>query len=243
MQYLDIIKELEKKEIFTNKDLEQYFKNPHSIKQFLYELKKKGHIKQIRKGFYTTHDFKDINLRELIKQLYPNCTFIYYSALDIYNKNYFFIFGSYVIATQKQARPLKLDNLEITPIKMDIPCGVTEKEHGENSYKTTDLEMTFIMCIQNIVYSNGLENIHKAFRGGNGLDLDVIIKYLRKINNPKLSARVLFFYKFIGGVVTKNILNEFKLEKTVNFEPGRPNNLLSNELNINYSDRLSEEIE
>ena len=120
------------------------------------------------------HDIKTLNKKKLIKTLYPNSIFIYYSALDLLRKNYFEVLGSYVIATPTLARPLELEDIDVTPIKMQIPCGLIKTYVDQEELLTTDEEMTFIMCIDNLKYSMGLENLNKAFRKGEGLELKKI---------------------------------------------------------------------
>lgn len=242
MQYLDIIEELRKKEFFTLEDLKKYYENNKALQTFLIVNKKKGIIKQIRRGFYTIKDIKTIDGILLTKALYPNAILAFQTALKIHGVQYFETFRAFTCITKTQVRALDHTDIEIKPLQMKIPnFGIEEKEYRNEKIKTTDFELTIIHCIQYPQYALGYENIYKAIFFKKDIDMKKICKYLDKLKDGALAARVIFFLNQINKLDQK-ILNKYKPKNKIEFEPGIQNDLFDEVMNIKYSRQLMEEL-
>jgi predicted transcriptional regulator of viral defense system len=242
MNYLKVVKNLEKENFFTKNDVRKYFSSNCATEKFLQRTVKNKILHRIRKNNYFVKDSPNIDGFLLIQKIFPENIIAYYSAYNLLGHAHFETFGSYVCLTPKQKRPLKNEKIEIIPIKYSPLCGVIEIEYRDKKIKTTDIEMTTIMCIENLTYSLGEENINKIIRNNNDFDINKVYKYLKIINKRNLAIRVLFFLNFIGYVVDKKQINKYKLIKPIRFDTKRENKKLNKEFNIFYPEKLEVEI-
>lgn len=165
-------------------------------------LHKKGLVKKVKKGKYCLSKPQRIGLAESYADPYlvaaqifgRKSYFAYLSAWDLYGKLTQVPFVIYVV-TEKQYRPIEIENLKIIPIKIISRkiFGLKEINYKDTLIKITEIEKTIVDSFEKPHLVGGVEQLIELLDDlviDYKLNFDKLLRYLKRIKSHSAAHRL-----------------------------------------------------
>ncbi|MBU4374279.1 MAG: hypothetical protein KJ714_07570 [Euryarchaeota archaeon] len=187
------------KEVFGSSDAYKIIPNKKTARQILFRLKKKGFIKQIKRGLFAIIPAQMIGKefsvdKILIASKLTEPYFIsHHTALEIHGvaQSYFNI--AYISAN-KILKPFEFQNISYKFITTKHIFGVEQISRGNLKINVSDIERTVLDCIRKTEYAGGIEELAKSISAFPNLDYKKMLKHLNLFGEKSLFHRTGFIF-------------------------------------------------
>ena len=200
MGFLDVYKQLLVKDVFRVREVYRYTNNNKQVASNMVQfLLKKNFINRIGHGLYYTIPL-EISKKErepnpyiLSSKLSKKCFLSYYTALEIHGFAQS-VSNTIYISVSLQKASFTFKSYKYLFIKNTKSFGVINKKMNDTVVYYTDVERTFIDCLNTLKYCISLEVFLKSFDNVK-INFHTIEKYLNIVNKKVL-------YQKAGYVLT-----------------------------------------
>jgi len=161
----------------------------------LRELTNVDIIREIEKGKYCRHNFRDENV--IGSFLVKDGGIAYWTAMHYHGLTEQIPNVVYVQTTQaKRNKTIFGVRYFFVKVKEEKLTGFVKKGYGNHSFKITDVEKTIVDCFDMPQYGGGYNEIIKAFNGAN-LSARKMVKYCKAIGNIAVTKRLGFLCELL----------------------------------------------
>ncbi len=187
------------KEVFRTGDAYRQIPNKKTARQIISRLKKKGYLKQIRRGLFAIVPAHMIGKeyavdRTLIaSQLSAPYFLSHHTALEIHGvaQSYFNVV---YISTNKIIKSLDFQGVTYKFVTTKYLFGTEPVSRGNLKINVSDRERTVLDCIRNIEYAGNIEELAKSISAFSGLNYKKLIQYLDIFDEKSLYHRTGFIF-------------------------------------------------
>ena len=187
------------KEVFRTDDVYRQISNKKTARQIISRLKKKGYIKQIRRGLFAVVPAqmigKDYTVDRILiaSQLATPYFLSHHTALEIHGvaQSYFNIV---YISTNKILKSFDFQGTTYRFVTTKYLFGTEPVSRGNRNISASDRERTILDCIRNIEYAGNIEELAKSISAFSGLDYKKLLKYLDIFDEKSLYHRTGFIF-------------------------------------------------
>ncbi len=184
-------------DIFTNLSLKNELEI--SIKQTneaLHKLIKNGDIKQLERGKYCRHNFRDENV--IASFIVKDGGVAYWSAMHYHGLTEQIPNVMYVQTTMaKTNKTIFGIRYKFIKVKKEKLIGFKTLGYGNHQFKITDVEKTIVDCFDLPQYGGDYAEMIKAFNNAK-LSAQKMVKYCKAINNIAVTKRLAYLSELLG---------------------------------------------
>jgi len=172
------------KRVFTYKDILEITGNKGATNSLLFEYKKRGYIKSIKRNLYTAISLETkqpiANKFEIGSSITESSYISHHSAFSYYGMTNQ-VFNEVYVSSEKRFNDFEFEGITYRFIQSKFSNGIF-KPIENNLVKVTDIERTVVDSIKDFEKVAGFEELLRCLDMITYLDEDKIINYLRLYN-------------------------------------------------------------
>lgn len=186
-------------EVFKISEAYKIILNKKTVRQTIFRLKRKGFIRQIRRGLFAIVPAQMIGKefsadRILVASRLAEPYFLsHHTALEIYGvaQSYF---GTAYISTNKAMKGLEFQGISYKFVTTKYFFGTERVLRGGMKICASDTERTILDCIRAMEYAGGIEEIIKSISAFPAVNYKKLLKYLELFNEKSLFHRAGYIF-------------------------------------------------
>lgn len=164
---------------------------------------KRGKLRRLKRGLYASADSAERFVPDtflIASRMAEDAVLVYHTALEFHGRAYS-VFNKFTYQTAFGNKPFLFHDYQFKPTSVPAPLrkkkqanfGVTGVEYKGLEVKVSSLERTMVDVFNRPVYSGSWEEIWRSLESVEFFDLDIVLKYVRLLDNSTTAACVGFF--------------------------------------------------
>ncbi|MBU4300807.1 MAG: type IV toxin-antitoxin system AbiEi family antitoxin [Nanoarchaeota archaeon] len=186
-------------EVFRTGDAYKIIANRKTARQILSRLKKKGYVKQIRRGLFAVvpaqmigRDFAADKIL-IASQLAKTYFISHHTALELHGAAQSYLNIVY-LSSGKASKSFEFQSILYKFVTAKRMFGIKQVLRGSQKINVSDNERTILDCIRNMEYGGGLEEIVKSISAYPNLNYTKLMNYLNLFGEKSMFHRTGFIF-------------------------------------------------
>ena len=160
---------------------------------------KNGKLQRLRRGLYALNSAVPDSFL-IASRMSKDAVLVHHTALEFHGRAYS-VFNRFTYQTAFTNKPFTFHNYQFKAISVPAPLrkaeqanfGVINAEHKGLRVKVASLERTLVDVFNRPVYSGSWEEIWRSLESVEFFDLDLVLEYVKLLDNSTTTACVGFF--------------------------------------------------
>ena len=185
---------IKKHPILRFTDIARRFKSREYARVFVYRMVKKGQLKRIKRGVYTSTE----NIFSIASNIY------YPSYISFLSASYYYGFTEAIpisisTAVPKRHNTINFEGYKLEFIQMNEIWGY-HKEGSDEAVFIADVEKLMLDCFIRPAQMGNFSEIENVFVNNKKIDINKLKQYLKRFNSNKVSRKIGYMLEKHKGI-------------------------------------------